>query len=401
MPVQKKAVLVMFGGRSPEHDISVVTGLQVLHALDPELYDAIPLYVSAAGQWYTGKSLLRREIYIPGPRELNELLPVFLNLGTPGRPSLSTRSRYLFRSARAIEFDVAIPAFHGLIGEDGGIQGLLEVASVPYTGMRPLASAVFMDKAATKRMLAATGIPQLPYWEIKRPERGLLVAPEELERVLLNVTFPCCVKPSHLGSSIGVARTESYQELSDVLPSIFRFDDTAILEPFVENLVEYNVSVSRIAGKVRTSAIECPKHTSVLLDFKSKYLSGSKKGTGVKAPGQTSEGMLSLTRDLNPALSSDMEHKVRQWATTAFEHLAGTGVPRMDFLCNSATGELWLNEVNPCPGSFGYFLWEAAEKPLLFSRLLELLVNEALEIHHNAELPVDPAPADARLFPRR
>jgi D-alanine-D-alanine ligase len=392
----------MFGGRSPEHDISIVTGLQVLNALDPEEYDLIPLYISTAGQWFTGDSLLQRDIYIPGSEQLKELLPVSLHIGVGTRPRLVSPSNSIFRRGPTVEFDVAIPAFHGLLGEDGRLQGLLELAGVPYTGMRTLASAVFMDKVATKRILAETGIPQLSFWEIPRPTQGLLLAQSELEQICGDAKFPCCVKPAHLGSSIGVARAENLQELSDVLPAIFRYDETAILEPFVDNLVEYNVSVCRIDGKVRTSAIERPKHTAELLDFKSKYLSGSKKQpTGTKTPGQSSEGMLSLTRDLNPNLPLQMEHNIREWALKAFSHVGGTGAPRMDFLCNSKTEQVWLNEINPCPGSFGYFLWEAAQQPVLFSRLLESLVTEALETYRQSQLPPDPTPTEARLFPRK
>ena len=159
--------------------------------------------------------------------------------------------------------------------------------------------------------------------------------------------------------------------MAEVLPTIFKLDHAAILEPFVENLVEYNVSVCRFGGDVQTSAIERPKHASELLDFKTKYLSGSKTG-GTKQVGTSSEGMLSLTRDINPILPEETENNIRQWAAAAFERVNGSGAPRFDFLCNAKTGEFWFNEANPCPGSFGYFLWQAARKRVLFPRLLRL-----------------------------
>jgi len=127
----------------------------------------------------------------------------------------------------------------------------------------------------------------------------------------------------------------------------------------------------------------------------------SKKVPGTKVPGQSSEGMLSLTRELNPPLSADMENKIRSWAIKAFARVGGTGAPRVDFLCNAKTGELWLNEINPCPGSFGYFLWEAAAERLLFSELLDKLIAEGLEISRRNQLPSDPTPPDARLFARK
>ena len=233
---------------------------------------------------------------------------------------------------------------------------MFEAAGIPYAGMRTMASSILMDKVATKRLLASTDVAVLPYRELRRPREGLLITEAELADRVGGMAGPWCVKPSHLGSSIGVARVENLQELSDVLPEIFRYDTAAILEPFVDNMVEYNVAVAKISGSVRTSALERPKRTSELLDFKEKYLSGggSKKG-GSKAPGQSSEGMLSLTRELNPQLVQGLERRIRDWAETAFHAVAGTGAPRIDFIGNGETGEIWLNEVNPCPGSVRVF----------------------------------------------
>ncbi|MGI9522704.1 MAG: hypothetical protein ACR2PG_13755 [Hyphomicrobiaceae bacterium] len=398
----RKTIAVFFGGRSPEHDVSVVTALQVLSALDSESYSALPVYLATDGTWWTGDALRDRDTYLPSAEQFSALTQVTLDMTASRQPSLVATSSTLFRKPKVFQFDVAIPAFHGLIGEDGQIQGTFETASIPYTGMRTLASAVLMDKVATKRILAGTPVAQLDYREIKRPAEGLIVTESELADIVGELAGPWCVKPSHLGSSIGVARAETLSELGDVLPSIFRFDTAAILEPFVENMVEYNVAVSRAAGALQTSAIERPKRSSELLDFKEKYLSGGgKKSTG-KSPGQPSEGMLSLTRELNPKIPSRLEDDVRRWAEIAFTLVDGTGAPRVDFIGNEVTGEIWLNEVNPCPGSFGYFLWEALpDGALLFSELLDALIQEAVEEQARRTLPRDPTPSDARLFSRR
>jgi D-alanine-D-alanine ligase len=409
---EKITVAVFFGGRSPEHDVSVVTALQVMAALDAERYAILPVYLATNGTWWTGELLRQRGSYLPGPEQFNQLTQVTLDVtahaSASGRPRLvpvrTSVAASLLGRGGDFPFDVALPSFHGLIGEDGQIQGTLETAAIPYTGMRTMASAILMDKVATKRMLAGTDVPVLPYREIRRPDEGLLVTVDELADILGDFPGPWCVKPSHLGSSIGVARATTLQEISDVLPEIFRFDPAAILEPFVENMVEYNVAVSKATGSLRTSALERPKRSSELLDFKEKYLSGGgKKAGGSKAPGQApSEGMLSLTRELNPKLPQGLEDNIRQWAEIAFSVVAGTGAPRIDFIGNEVTGEVWLNEVNPCPGSFGYFLWEAsAEKPLLFSDLLDHLIREARDEAAKSRLPADPTPAEARLFTRR
>lgn len=395
---------MLFGGRSPEHDVSVITGLQAMSALDPERYDTIPLYIAPDGAWLIGDALRDRGFYVPSPEQRRaRLTPVTLNLASGQSPYLVTRPRSVWQKGRIVPFDVAMPALHGLVGEDGQIQGLFEVAGVPYTGMRTMASAVLMDKAATKRMMAGTSVPQLSYHEIRRPEQGVLLTVAELEPILKDATFPACIKPAHLGSSIGVAQVKSLQEVSDVLAaSIFPYDDLALLEPFVQNLVEYNVAVRRAKGVIQTSAIERPKRSSELLDFKAKYMSGGNgKQGGAKTPGQSSEGMLSLTREINPKIPEPLEANIRAWAAEVFACVAGAGVPRLDFMSNSATGEVWFNEANPCPGSFGYFLWEASrENPVLFSDLIEQLIVEALELHKRGQIPHDPTPQDARLFPR-
>ncbi|MFP4538495.1 MAG: hypothetical protein ACLFPA_09350 [Dichotomicrobium sp.] len=403
MTTEKQVIAVFFGGRSPEHDVSIVTGLQAADALDPELYEVVPVYITARGELLTGDALLSRETYIPGPSARGGLTEVHLDL-TPGdRGRLISAGGSLFQRPKTTQFDTALLAFHGLYGEDGRLQGALEMADIAYTGMRAYASTILMDKVATKRILSDTDIAMLDYREIRRPREGLMMTTEELQAQIGDFAFPCIIKPSHLGSSIGVARVADLEELAAVLPGIFKYDSAAILEPFVENMVEYNLAVARIGGELRTSAIEKPKRAEELLDFKQKYLSGGNKESGTKTPGQgrASEGMLSLTRELNPELPAEVEDRLREWAKTAYEHVGGTGAPRLDFIGNEETGEFWLNEVNPCPGSFGYFLWEAAEQPMLFSDLLEHLITEAGEQRASAGLPDDPTPEDARLFPRR
>lgn len=182
------------------------------------------------------------------------------------------------------------------------------------------------------------------------------------------------------------------------LPSIFQLDDEAVLEPFVQNLVEYNVAVRKEGNEVVTSAIEQPKSSDVLLDFQTKYCPTNGDGDGGKILGTSSQGMLSLTRTINPALDSTIIDKIRNWAAICFSLLNGSGAPRIDFISNSKTGEVWLNEVNPCPGSLGFFLWEAAEKPVLFTDFLTSLINEAFQLHRLAQLPRDPTQPDGRLF---
>jgi len=392
-------VAVFLGGRSPEHDVSVITGLQALKAIDQERFAAFPVYVNPRGAWFVGEALAERRNYLPDARTQAELTEVTLSLGEPGRGVLVPKRAGVFGRRATTQFDVALLAFHGLGGEDGQMQGLLETANLPYTGMRTLASAVLMDKVATKRLLRGLDLPLLPCAVVSRAAGGLPSA-ESLKALLSDIAFPCIVKPVHLGSSIGVGKADSLEEVRALLPMIFRLDMQALIEPFVPNLVEYNLAVMRVGGRLRYSAIEQPKRAEELLDFRQKYLSGGNGKAGIKGDAGDSQGMLSLTRDINPALPAGLDADLRRWATLAFEAVDGTGAPRVDFYCNESTGETWLNEVNPCPGSFGYFLWEAAETPIGFTALLSMLIDEALARHRECQLPDDPVPSEARLLRR-
>jgi D-alanine-D-alanine ligase len=403
----KTRVAVFFGGRSPEHDVSVVTGLQALEALDQDRFSSFPVYVATDGKWFTGDALRSRASYLPKEPILKSLEPVLLdsspNVDGRGR-LLPLKSGGLFAKPKPVEFDVALFAFHGPFGEDGRMQGLFELANVPYTGMRPLASSVLMDKAATKRILANSGIALLPHSIVERPRSGLLPRVQDVESSLQAMQFPVIVKPMHLGSSIGVARAANMEDLRGGLSVIFRLDTHAIIEPLVQNLVEYNVAVRNTPRGIETSAIERPKSERELLDFKAKYLSGGRgSGTksGSKQPGAAiSEGMLSLTRELNPAIELALAAKIHEWSKICFATVYGTGAPRIDYLCDSQSGEIWLNEVNPCPGSFGYFLWQAGPRPMLFPELLSELIDEAFACQRAIQLPPDPTHPEARLFPR-
>lgn len=409
MTSHKKTIAVFFGGRSPEHDVSVVTGLQAMGALDPARYDSFAVYVDPQGRWWTGEALHMRENYMIGAALGKTLQGVTLDVRpaqgpNQGKGRLISDKGGLFGKAAAREFDVALLAFHGGTGESGAIQGILQTAEIPFTGPRVTASSLFMDKVLTKHVMRALDIPTLPFALLNRPAQGYLIPADALQDAIAGLDFPMILKPVHMGSSIGIAKVNTLQELAACLPRVFEWDEQAMVEPFVQNLVEYNIAVRSSAQGIQTSAIERPKSKDELLDFKQKYLAGGgTKGVkgGVKAPGQRSEGMLSLTREINPPLPAQAEANIRQWAARIFAAAGPVGAPRIDFISNGATGEIWMNEVNPIPGSFGYFLWEAAAPSLLFSELLDHLLEEAGGQRRRLSLPADPVPGDAHLFERK
>lgn len=404
-PKQIQKVAVFIGGASPEHDVSVVSGLQVFQAIDRSLYDPFIVYITTNGRFFVGAGLEERGFFIPSESTLSKLTEVTVDVHADGGVLMAKKSG-VFGAAKRIGFDIAMPVLHGLSGENGDIQGMFEMMGVPYTGMRVMGSAVAMDKVTTKQMLEALGIKTLPYVVLNRPNEGYIIPRPDLEKALEGIEFPVIVKPTHLGSSIGVAKANDIDEVAASLPVVFQYDTAAIIEPFVQHLVEYNVAVIQGNDSPVTSAIERPKGTDELLDFKQKYCAGGSgtKGTktgGVKSPGQISEGMLSLTRELTPDLKTEQEKFICDSAAKFFSATGAAGAPRIDFIGNRETGEIWFNEVNPCPGSYGYFLWEAAKEPLLFTKFLTHLLCEACYQARQKILPDDPVPKDAQLFKRK
>ncbi len=381
---EKKVIAVIFGGRSVEHDVSILTGLQFLEALDPRQYSGLPIYVDPLGQWWTGDTLKKRTHYPLNDSKRKALTEVKLELATNavGKPTLTTIKKGLMGEKREyIPFDLMVPAIHGSNGEDGTIQGLLEFANVPYSGCRTLGAAATMNKPFAKKQARNANINVLNDLIISRPKQGDFIDPDQIEDQLRSafgsITYPYIVKPCNLGSSVGVGKADDTEGLIGALMSAFKLDNELIIEPFVDNLVEYNVAARRkLDGTIITSAIERPLRSAELLDFKNKYLGGSEPGSP-KAKSGNSEGMASLNRKLNPEELNDKQIRfIRESSIKVFDDMSLAGSVRIDFLCNGETGELWLNEINTIPGSFAYFLWEAAEEATSFLTLTSDIIEE-------------------------
>lgn len=405
----RRRVAVFFGGNSMEHDVSVLTGIQVMDALDAQAYEAIPVYVAQSGEWFTGDALRRRESYLPDERTEKGLKTVHLLLGRDRAqkvegPMLVTFANRTFggRREEQIPFDIAFPAMHGGDGENGSIQGLFRFAGIPYVGPGPLGAAATMDKIFTKRLLGGLGIPMLSAAAFDRPTSGLHVPRETIEAVLARdlagTDFPYCVKPRQLGSSVGVGKARDIAELEAALVRCFRMDTSAMVEPHVPEVAEYNIAVTRAFGEPKVSAIERPLAQAGFLDFESKYLRGG--SGGAKVPGEGG-GMASADRVLNPPeLSEAQAGLIRETALSAFDALQMAGCARIDYLSNPATGEIWLNEVNSIPGSLAYYLWEAPPLGIGFTELLDALIEEGMARAGADVIETDPAVGNAVIFKR-
>jgi D-alanine-D-alanine ligase len=401
----KKVVAVLFGGMSLEHDVSILTGLQIIESIDSSKYEVFPVYIDQEGILWYGKELLDRKNYHFSQQTKDKLKQLTLNVGTNfSHRSYFIRKNDILPGGKKIFFDIAFLAFHGEIGENGYMQSLFEVARIPYIGPRAFDASIFMNKSISKAIFRDAGVKVLEDITIKKPEiKGAIDVKKLLKDV--KIKFPVCAKPCNLGSSVGVSKVKNSVELQKAVMEIFKIDNEVIIEPFVENLIEYNVAITRALGnEIKLSAIESPLKKDVLLSFKDKYLSrGGSKGAKFdnKLLGPLSSGMASLTREINPKITEKQKKFIEENSVLAFNSVDGTGAPRIDFLCNNKTKEMWLNEVNPIPGSLAFYLWEPRKPKVGFTQLLTGLIEEGFREHSKSLVDKNLSAFKASIFSQR
>jgi D-alanine-D-alanine ligase len=379
----KKTLAIFFGGRSSEHEISIISALQCIKSIDPELFNTLPVYIDPAGTWWTGEALLDKTIYKSFSSFKNKLQQVRLPAEPTGRGlSLVDSPSFFASKERFLKFDVAIPVFHGQFGEDGCMQGLFELAGVPYAGSPVAGSAVAMNKYLCKQVALGIGVPTLP---------SVLVRKSDFQRSTANVVqsitnaslpYPLFVKPNNLGSSVGVGSAENETKLLERISSVLTIDSEVIVEPMLQQMLELNVSVAadrsafaEVGYGARPSVIEMPVASKQILTYEDKYLRGGKGAKGSKG----SQGMASLTRVIDPQdIEQSVKDTVTRYALRLFDTLGCSGVGRFDFMLDTATGSIYFNELNPIPGSLSFYLWEKSSPKVLYPDLINRMVDEAL-----------------------
>lgn len=370
---------VAFGGRSVEHDVSIITGLQAVGVLS-ERHAPVPIYIARSGRWYTGETLKELSVYQqsgddPDAEEVhfdlhNGRLLKAASGGVGGGGLLRSRRSSGGRANQSIELDMVVLATHGTQGEDGCLQGALELARLPYVGPPVGAAAAAMDKVTTKAVLAQAGLPALEHLALRR-EQWEQDGPATCARVRERFGFPLYVKPASLGSSVGVSRCASDAELADALQLAFELDRACLLEPAVEGGVEVNCAViGRPGVEPRASLCEQPVAAEEFLSFEDKYM-GEGKG----------EGMKGAQRLIPAPLPDALTEEVRDLAKRAFVAFGCAGVTRVDFLID-ASRRVCINELNTIPGSFSFYLWEPAG--VAFVDLMDELIDYALAEHREA-----------------
>ncbi|MBR3751359.1 MAG: D-alanine--D-alanine ligase [Clostridia bacterium] len=374
-------VAVFFGGKTVEHDVSVVTALQLMENLDKTKYDIIPIYITRQGDWFTGKKLMSVkgvQSFDPADSELERCyLPA--NVRARQLYRYNTKDTLFKKQDRLIaSIDVAIPAMHGLNGEDGTLQGLLELAGVPYTSCGVLGSAAGMDKILMKAAFKGAGLPVLPYIFF---DRGSIKEnmQKHLDDAEATLSYPMFVKPANLGSSIGISKANNREELENAIVVASHYDRRILVEQGVSSLCEINCSALGFGDDVTPSVCEMPVTWEEFLTYDEKYMRGGKSAKGSKG----ASGMASLSRQIPAPISEDMTKVVEDCTVKAFRLLDCKGVVRIDYIIDKATDTLYINEINTIPGSFAYYLWEP--KGITYPELLDKLIDYAIKAHNESK----------------
>ena len=362
----KLSVGVVFGGRSVEHDVSIVTAHQAMAVL-AERHEVVPIYVTREGRWLTSPGLNDLTVYKKGRAgEVGEEAALPLD----GSGDLQVPGSRL-KGPRRIHLDVVLPCIHGTFGEDGTLQGLLEMAGIPYAGSGVLASAIGMNKIEMKTVFAAAGLPVVPHEVVAVTE---LDADEGavLDRIEASLGYPAFVKPSRLGSSVGIGNAPDRDRLRATLDVARRYDDRILVEKAMERCIEVNCSVLGGPGLPhRVSVCEQPVKWQEFLSFEDKYMRGG-KGTGASK----SSGMESQDRRIPAPIPDEVTKQVQDNALAAFAAVGAAGVARIDSFVDEETGDTWLMEINTMPGSLAFYLWEATG--VSFGELVQSLIDSAL-----------------------
>ncbi len=363
-----KNVAVFFGGQSPEHDISILTGVQAFHAFDTSKYNPVPVYVTREGFFYTGKELVDTKNYKDTDLLLAKSKLVQITKKQDG--VFLTTKKVL--GTEEIKIEGAFCAFHGGMGEGGGFQGYCESLGLPYTGSGVLSSSLCMDKVSMKKVLREVNIPLADQVVVMESD-FLNNSSNVISAIESKLGYPVFVKPSNGGSSIGVSRSKDQNELQNALELAFSFDGKVLVEKEFKYDSEINISCLGLWNKeVVVSELEEVYSDGDFLDFENKYLKGAQSKKITTPSG--SKGMASTSRRIPAQISPELKTAIETYARDAFIVLNCGGVARIDFLVNKQENKLILVEVNTIPGSLAYYLWEAQGKP--FARL----INELIEL---------------------
>lgn len=353
---------VFFGGKNPEHDISIITGQLVLAGLTKASFDAHAVYLDKEGGWHLGNELHSIDFF-KKQRDLRSLGKWTIDLER-------SRGKMIFRQkglwGKTVVIDLAFPAFHGQNGEDGTIQGLFEIFNIPYVGCGVAASAIAMDKVLTKQLYEQAGFPTTKFiyfykadWEAKKEDYVM--------KINTGLAWPLFVKPARLGSSIGIAKVRNGKELSFALDVAFHYDEKALVEEGVPNAMDLTCAVIGNDAP-QASLVQESIFTEDFFSYEDKYIAG-----GGAQLGNAKQSII-IPAPIDEATTTAVQNLAKE----VFLKFECSGTARVDFLYDKESKKLFVNEINPLPGTLYHHLWEKSDMPLpsLLKRLIALAVEK-------------------------
>lgn len=362
-----KKVGVVFGGLSVEHEVSVITGMQIIENIDKTKYEVVPIYITKEGKWLTGNSLLDFKNY-----KSNNFQDAKQIILSPNNNDyniyLHPDSAGLFGKKIIDRVDIIFPALHGTNGEDGTTQGLFELMNIPYVGTGVLASSVGMDKILMKDVYKSYNLPIVDYYWFYRSDWD-----KDKDTIIKDIEeklgYPTFVKPANLGSSIGISKAKDKDGLLEAIEIAVNYDRKIIIEKAVENPREINCAVLGYDKVLITSLCEEPVGWTEILSFEDKYINSNIKG--VKSGGGE-------RRRIPADIDDDTRKEIEELAKKAFMAIDARGTARIDFLLDE-NHKVYVNEINTLPGSIGFYLWEG--KGISIKNLIDELIHIAIEVH--------------------
>lgn len=363
----KTNIGVFFGGRSTEHEISVISANQAMHAIDRNQFDVTPIYITKNGKWYSGDALLDVANYRDIPALLAKCTEVYMRPIYDDYKLYAVKKSLFSAEPKALaNLDVVIPVLHGSNGEDGTFQGILQATGIPFAGCDVLSSANGMDKITMKMILAASDIPVVDYvWFTDKQwyaQRDSLIA-----KVEEKLGYPVIIKPANLGSSVGISRADNREALIEKVGAAEKYSTRIIVEHLVEQLQEINCSVLGNCDEYQMSVLEEPIKSGEILSYQDKYMGGTKGAKGMQAS----------QKRIPAELPDDLTKRIQFLAGETFRVLGCHGVSRVDVMVDRKDNAVYVNEINTIPGSLSFYLWEATG--ISFDKLMSTLVSLALK----------------------
>ncbi len=356
--IMKINVGVIFGGKSVEHEISIITAIQAMDNIDKDKYEVIPIYITKDLQWYTGGCLKFIDTF--KDFDLIRKYAKKVNL-------VNKNGRYILQTTGFIKYELwelhlAFPIAHGANMEDGSIQGYLNLIGIPYVGSNTYPSAVAQDKVFTHQLLQAIGIPVTKYvWFGERFYRN---KKEELFKQIDELKYPLIIKPATLGSSIGIETIARKEELDSTIERVFKYDSKLIIEEEIEDVIEYNCSVLLTPQGNITSDIEEIISNKGIREYRDKYIDDDDKDA--------------LIKRIYPAkISEKLKQEIETISLTAFKMLNMKATARIDFLYDNKNKKLYVNEINTIPSCFTHHLWES--RNISYRELLNIMMEDAIK----------------------